>query len=253
MSPAPPDPAPPDPAPPEPAPPDPAPPDPAPEVITDAEILWGVPAARDPRWPAFLAIVAALVLYLVLPARLSFGPRWLLPALEGTLLVPLVVSNPTHITRESRNLRWLSIALTCLIAAANSYSLARLASYLLYSGRAGGRTLIYSATLIWLTNVLVFGLWYWELDRGGPLARCQPTHRAADFLFPQMASPGVGERTWAPHFVDYLYVSATNATAFSPTDTMPLTPWAKTLMLLQSLVSLVTVGLVAARAVNILS
>jgi len=98
----------------------------------------------------------------------------------------------------------------------------------------------------------VFALWYWELDRGGPDARRRPRHRQPDFLFPQMVTPACAGPRWAPGFVDYLYVSFTNATAFSPTDTMPLTPWAKMLLLLQALASLLTVALVAARAVNIL-
>jgi hypothetical protein len=101
--------------------------------------------------------------------------------------------------------------------------------------------------------VIVFGLWYWELDRGGPSARHDPHHREPDFLFPQMATPGAARPDWAPGFLDYLYVSFTNATAFSPTDTMPLTPLAKGLMGVQSAASLLTVALVAARAVNILS
>jgi uncharacterized membrane protein len=106
--------------------------------------------------------------------------------------------------------------------------------------------------LIWLTNVIIFGLWYWELDRGGPGARCAPVHREPDFLFPQMVNPGTAPKGWTPNFLDYLYVSFTNASAFSPTDTMPLTEMSKILMLVQSLASLLIVALVAARAVNIL-
>ena len=109
-----------------------------------------------------------------------------------------------------------------------------------------------TAIQIWLTNVIVFGLWYWELDRGGPGARCRENHREPDFLFPQMSTPAAAPPSWAPRFLDYLYVAFTNATAFSPTDTLPLTAWAKVLMAIQSLASLLTVALVAARAVNIL-
>ncbi|MBV9547646.1 MAG: hypothetical protein JOY61_25010, partial [Chloroflexi bacterium] len=109
-----------------------------------------------------------------------------------------------------------------------------------------------SAMQIWLTNVIVFGLWYWELDRGGPSARVRADHREPDFLFPQMITPAVAPADWYPRFWDYLYVAFTNATAFSPTDTMPLTVVAKSLMTIQSIVSLLTVALVAARAVNIL-
>jgi uncharacterized membrane protein len=116
-----------------------------------------------------------------------------------------------------------------------------------------GQRLIFSSASIWVTNVIVYALWYWELDRGGPQAREHERHRAPDFLFPQMVTAGCAPSDWAPQFIDYLYVAFTNATAFSPTDTMPLTPWAKTLMGIQSLVSLLTIVLVAARAVNILA
>jgi hypothetical protein len=116
-----------------------------------------------------------------------------------------------------------------------------------------GRELIVASVGIWLTNVIVFGLWYWELDRGGPYARHREDHPEPDFLFPQMCTPGAGRPDWAPGFTDYLYVSLTNATAFSPTDTMPLTPMAKLLMGGQAIASLLTVAVVASRAVNILS
>ena len=106
---------------------------------------------------------------------------------------------------------------------------------------------------IWITNVLVFGLWYWELDRGGPVARLEAHRRQPDFLFPQMTAPDATTPDWTPTFLDYLYTSFTNATAFSPTDTMPLTAWAKLLMMVQSLASLLTVSLVISRAVNILN
>jgi uncharacterized membrane protein len=144
------------------------------------------------------------------------------------------------------------VALIALITVANVISLTDLIHALLYGTRAGGRSLVYASVPIWLTNVLVFGLWYWELDRGGPGARQLPKHRGPDFLFPQMSTPASAPG-WTPDFFDYLYTSFTNATAFSPTDTMPLTSWAKLLMMLQSLASLVTIAVVISRAVNILS
>jgi hypothetical protein len=113
--------------------------------------------------------------------------------------------------------------------------------------------LILAGIVLWVTNVLLFGLWYWELDGGGPLQRASGKDAAPDFLFPQMADPRTAQDGWRPSLIDYLYVSFTNATAFSPTDTMPLTPIAKLLMTVQSIASLITVGLVFARAVNILS
>jgi len=119
--------------------------------------------------------------------------------------------------------------------------------------KVDGHELIVSSIQIWLTNVIVFGLWYWEVDRGGPRVRCRPDHEEPDFLFPQMVTPDAARPRWTPTFLDYLYVSFTNATAFSPTDTMPLTVIAKMLMAVESVVSLVTVAVVAARAVNILT
>ncbi len=112
--------------------------------------------------------------------------------------------------------------------------------------------LLTSGAAIYLTNIIAFGLWFWEIDRGGPFARARATSPHPDFLFPQMSSPDVAHPDWEPRFVDYLYVSFTNAVAFSPTDTMPLTRRAKALMALQSLVALSTIGLVIARAVNVL-
>jgi uncharacterized membrane protein len=164
----------------------------------------------------------------------------------------IVIVNPGHISKEESRLRMVGVALIALITVANVISLTDLIHALLYGSKAGGRALVYASVPIWLTNVIVFGLWYWELDRGGPAARLQVRHRRPDFLFPQMSTPGCSPG-WTPNFLDYLYTSFTNATAFSPTDTMPLTDWAKLLMMLQSLASLVTVAVVVSRAVNILS
>jgi hypothetical protein len=146
----------------------------------------------------------------------------------------------------------LGVSLIALISIANLVNLLELINALLYGSKASGRPLIYASLPIWLTNVIVFGLWFWELDRGGPAERQLPNHPRPDFLFPQMSVPG-SSPGWIPTFLDYLYTSFTNATAFSPTDTMPLTAWAKLLMSLQALASLVTVAVVISRAVNILS
>jgi hypothetical protein len=135
---------------------------------------------------------------------------------------------------------------------ANVASLVFLIRLLLRGGDTSGQELIFSAIQIWLTNVIIFALWYWELDRGGPGRRLQTPTSQAGFLFPQMSSPQSASASWSPRFVDYLYVSFTNATAFSPTDAMPLAPWTKMLMLVQALASLLTVVLVASRAVNVL-
>jgi uncharacterized membrane protein len=222
--------------------------------ITPAQLAWGAPARDRSFWPARLAVVAAAALYLALPDRLIPGPRYLVPALEGVVLVVISVVVPHRTKQEqSASRRALAIALLATVTVANIINLGLLVNALLKGGVQNGRELIFSSIAIWLTNVIAFGLWYWELDRGGPVARHDPKHREPDFFFPQMSTPGAGRPDWSPSFVDYLYVSLTNATAFSPTDTMPLTPAAKALMGVQSLASLLTVALVAARAVNILS
>jgi uncharacterized membrane protein len=199
-------------------------------------------------------VLAAIGLQLILPESLirGLGNRSLIPALEGLLFLVLLIANPGQISEEESRLRVVGLALIALITVANVISLIELVHALLYGTKAGGRPLVYASLPIWLTNVIVFGLWYWALDRGGPAARQQPKHRRPDFLFPQMSTPG-SSPGWVPDFLDYLYTSFTNATAFSPTDTMPLTPWSKLLMMFQSLASLVTVAVVISRAVNILS
>lgn len=220
----------------------------------DDAVAWGIPAHSEPRWPELLAIVAAIALQLVLPDSLirGLGYRGLIPALEGALIIVLLIGNPGRISKEESRLRIVGISLIALITIVNFVSLIELIHALLYDTKAGGRPIVYASVPVWLTNVIAFGLWYWELDRGGPAKRQNPGHRDPDFLFPQMSTPGSAPG-WSPSFLDYLYVSFTNATAFSPTDTMPLTPWSKLLMMLQSLASLVTVAVVVSRAVNILN
>lgn len=210
------------------------------------------PPRAEHHWPPLLTIVAAIVLQVLLPERLTAGPTWLVPAFEGALLIVLVFVAPGMIEREHPVRRAAALGVTALVSAANIYSLVELAHYLLNNNPAHGKQLIGSGVLIWLTNLLIFGLWYWEVDRGGPGRRAAAQDTAPDFLFPQMSDDRIEPRGWRPGFVDYLYVSLTNATAFSPTDTMPLTQRAKGVMGLQALVSLVTLGLVIARAVNIL-
>src|SRR5580692_9870069 len=157
----------------------------------DLEAEWGNRARAEPRWPASIAVAGAIGLQLVLPGRLVLA----------------------------------------LINMANLVSLGYLVNALVATHPAGGKELIYSGAPVWITNIIVFALWYWELDRGGPSARIG-AHRAPDFLFPQMTARGVAIGDWSPGFLDYLYTSFTNVTAFSPTDTMPLSPWAKVLMMM---------------------
>ncbi len=210
------------------------------------------PGASEPFWPAQATILGAIALQLLLPDRLTVGPAWLIPGLEGALLVGMFMATPNQLEHEHPRRRRVALGLTAFVSAANIYSLAALTHYLLHSHVKNGRELVVSGVLIWLTNFLIFALWYWETDRGGPGRRAAGHDRAADFLFPQMQDDRIEPLDWRPQFIDYLYVSLTNATAFSPTDTMPLTPMAKTIMGIQSLVSLVTIGLIVSRAVNIL-
>ena len=204
----------------------------------------------ESRWAAAAAVLAVILLHLVLPKALIPGPRWLAPALESGLLIAVMVMNPTRITRESRDVRSLSLLLVAVVTAVNGLALGQLVRLLLSGRITTGRGLVIAAVGVWLTNVVVFALVFWEIDRGGPQARSLGREGRTDLLFPQDQQR---DTTWSPSFVDYLYVSFTNSTAFSPTDTMPLTPRLKMAMLVESLLSFVTVGLVVARAVNILS
>ena len=211
------------------------------------------PPASESALPALATVLAAIALQLTLPERLTVGPSWLLPALEGALLIGLAMATPRELEREHPRRRAVALGLTALVSAANVFSLAALTHFLLHHRVSNGRELIFSGVLIWLTNFLIFALWYWELDRGGPGRRAAGHDAAPDFLFPQMTDDRIEPPGWRPRFIDYLYVSLTNATAFSPTDTMPLTPMAKSVMGGQALVSLVTIGLIVARAVNVLN
>jgi uncharacterized membrane protein len=205
----------------------------------------------DPYWPAQLAIAVAIALNLVLTDRVTVGPTWLLPAVEGVLLVMLVMVAPTRATVHSRRARGLAMLVVGLVSVANAASVGLLVHYLVTGGRAGGQPLLLSGAALWATNVLVFAVWYWEMDGGGPVQRHQQPGGPVDLLFPQADSTHA-PRDWRPGFGDYLYTSLTAATAFSPTDTMPLTHTAKAVMAVQSVTALVTIALVVARAVNIL-
>jgi len=219
-------------------------------------------------WLARASVLLIIALQLLLINRLTIGPRWFAPSLEAALLVPLsvatawaqdkVVRASTHehwhvIASRRRMIRGLAVLLTAIISLMNFVSLVMLVSALL-SGHAAsaGKPLLLDALDIWAINVLAFALWFWNLDSGGPAARGVTRRPGRDFLFPQsMASTSAEE--WSPGFVDYVFLAYTNATAFSPTDTMPMTQRAKVLMMLESAISLLTIALVAARAVNILS
>ncbi|HEV7754294.1 MAG TPA: hypothetical protein VGO94_00405 [Mycobacteriales bacterium] len=228
-------------------------------------VLAGSPGSRvgEHRWPAALAILSAIALYLLLPNRLILGPRYVVPVLELLLLATLIAANPHRFTRETRELRLVSLAVVLLIGLTNTVALALLVDALL-AGTQQGAQLLVTALQVWLTNLIGFGLAFWELDRGGPVQRGLATREtlpAADFRFPQDEDhdtvPEVAARSskvtdWRPTLSDYLYVSLTNSTAYSPTDTMPLTARAKVLMGIQGLESFLLTILVIARAVNLL-
>lgn len=216
---------------------------------------------REPRWGPAVAIVIALVLYERLPSKLTFGPVWIAPLIVGALLLPLLlIGGRMHPTLRR-------ISSVTLVAALNFFNIASIALLLddlvnphaRHHGLTAYDLLRYGA-LIWGTNVIIFALWYWEIDDGGVEIRegiLYASERKPDFLFPQLqllqAHAECVPRNWRPMFLDYLYVSFTNALAFSPTDVMPLTRIAKMLMLVESLISFATVALILARSVNILT
>jgi uncharacterized membrane protein len=215
---------------------------------------WKRPTRGEARWQVTLAVAVAVALQFPVPGRLVLlRPAWVLPALEGLLLVALVAANPRRIDRQSKAIRLASLTLVAILTLANAWSVGSLVVGLVRGteGENAGPLLV-TGGAIWLTNVIIFGLWYWEFDRGGPVARANADRVYPDFQFVQMVSPDLAPPHWEPMFGDYLYLSFTNAAAFSPTDVMPLSRWAKMAMAVQASISIVTVALVVARAVNIL-
>ncbi len=193
----------------------------------------------------------------------AFGVvRWVVPALTVLVLVALGVIRPSgpfaralerrpDVLRLTR--RCLTLGTIAIVSAANAASIILLIHLLVNGAHADASTLLRAALHMWVVNVILFGLWYWQLDAGGPLSRPTCANTERDFLFPQQTEAAFAESGWQPQFLDYLYVSFTNATAFSPTDSMPLSRWAKMLMLIQSAISLALAVMVVAPAVNILS
>jgi uncharacterized membrane protein len=227
-------------------------------------LLGGPRQGRDyeHRFPAALGILVGVALYAALPSDLTLGSRFLVPGLELVLLVPVLVINPRRLTRQTPMSRVLSLALVGVIGIANLVSLVLLVRALVQGGANDSHKLLLAALQIWLTNIIVFGLAYWELDRGGPVQRAKLSRAelpAADFRFSQdedddaideVAASSSARVDWAPVFVDYLYLSVTNSSAFSPTDTMPLSSRAKLLMSVQAISALIVSLLVIAKAVG---
>ncbi len=217
----------------------------------------------ESRWEAApaAAIVIVLQLSLAMVSEKNGWTLWWLPwwawlaaiVPELVLFVALAWSRPHHALVQRGLRRNVSLTLFAIISVENALALGALIGSLVTGNEKSGAELLFKAITIWTTNVLIFGLWYWAVDRGGPVRRVQLDPPRRDFQFPQDENPELAEPNWRTHLIDYLYVSFTNSIAFSPTDAMPLTRRAKLLMLLESTASAMTILLCAARAVNILS
>jgi hypothetical protein len=212
---------------------------------------WQRRTDGEQRWWVALALLAAVILQTLLPNEFVLHPRYVLPAVELVALIVLVISHPERMSRRTRGIRIASQLLLGLVAVNTAISVGLLVHRITDAGQIRALELLVGGAEIWLTNAIVFGLWYWEYDRGGPASRALGRADKPDLLFPQMTDPSLA-KDWEPIVLDYFFVAYTNSTAFSPTDTLPLSRWAKVLFMLQSAISLVTVALIAARAVNIL-
>ena len=213
------------------------------------EALDSAAAPPEPRWPALAALLAVGGLYLGLPDPLTPGPNWLLLSLLAAIETPTMVSHRLGYAQLNRVLGFIASG---LITAALVFSLAALIAGL-PAHREAPIDLLRSATALWVSNILVFAAWYWRLDAGGPHGRDRRAgHTEGAFLFPQMTLPHHTQRHWSPGFIDYLFLAFNTSTAFSPTDVPVISRWAKLLMMIQSLISLSTLAILAARAVNIL-
>ncbi|MFE9934248.1 hypothetical protein [Streptomyces sp. NPDC005533] len=209
----------------------------------------------ESRWPMAAAVVASAVLTLLLPDDLRLGPRWALPLAEALLLVALISGDPGRISRRSTVLRSVAIALVVVLAGSAIWSTIQLIDDLIHGGSEtdSADALLLAGASVWASTVLAFSLLYFELDSGGPAARAHHMPSSPALAFPQQLSPEVSTPHWRPRYIDYLYLGFTNSTALSPTDVMPLAPWAKSVMTVQSILSLMILGLVVARAVNVLA
>jgi len=207
----------------------------------------------ETRWPAAGAVLAAILLTFLLPDGERVGPGWLLPVIEVVLLAAIVASDPGRISRRSRLLRGLSIALVTVLVLGSLSSTVLLIDALVHGGPEtnSASALLSAGATVWMSNNIAFALLYWELDSGGAAARAYHLPPYPGFAFPQQMNPDLAPPGWRPRFVDYLYLGLTNALAFSPTDAMPLVPWAKVTMAVQSMISLAILTLVVARAVNV--
>lgn len=208
---------------------------------------------QEARWPAVLALFAIVGLRIALPRSLAASPAWVPLVIVTALVVPTILAR--QMSRHQLN-RWLGFVITGIVTLDMVWSLALLVASL-PAHRLAPTILLRSSAILWASNILVFASWYWRLDAGGPNARDRrAVHGEGSFLFPQMtldaSDPDSPANGWSPGFVDYLFLAFNTSTAFSPTDVPVLSRWAKLLMMLQSCISLATIALLAARAVNIL-
>jgi uncharacterized membrane protein len=201
-----------------------------------------------------MAVLVAAAMQFALPNRHVLKPTFLFPTVELLLLVVLMIGDPGRIDRRSPLLHRLTLVLIAAMSLDNLAAVVELVGAIIRNDKQEtGTVLLATGGAIWLTNVIAFSLWYWMLDRGGPAERANQTGIAPAFVFAEMVSPEFVRDDWTPEYIDYLWLAFTNATAFSPTDTMPVTHWAKMLMFLQAAISLVVAVMVIARAVNILN
>jgi hypothetical protein len=230
-------------------------PDDAPTGVRAPEQAGATVVAGEARWPMAGAVLTAMVLTVLQPDEVRAGPNWLLPVIEGALLAAVIVGDPGKIDRRSTQLRALSIVLVSVLVFGALWATGQLVDDLIHGGAAtnSASELLEAGSVVWLSTIIAFALLYWELDAGGAAARAHGLPMHADFAFPQQLNPEIAPPDWRPRFVDYLYLAYTNATAFSPTDAMPLASWAKITMVAQSLISIVILALVIARAVNVLT
>jgi uncharacterized membrane protein len=208
----------------------------------------------EKRWPMAVTLAVAMALPFLLPAKFSLGPRWVIPVLEALLLVTLTIADPGRIDRRSAAIRTFSLILVAILVAGATAVTARLVVDLVRGGPETNSPghLLRVGSITWIYVIIAFSFLYWELDGGGPEARSRARPEFPDLAFPEHLNPRIARRTWRPEFFDYLYLAFTDATAFSPTDVMPVARWAKLAMAVQATACLIIMGLVIARAVNIL-
>jgi uncharacterized membrane protein len=209
----------------------------------------------ESRWPSTVVLLVAIAVPLLLSDRFSLGPKWIWPVLLSLLLVAYVIADPGRIDRQTSATRAVGVGLMAVLVVGAAIQAVVLTVELVGGNKAlnSADELLSSGALVWLNTIIAFSFVYWQIDGGGPAARVHRTARYPALAFPEQLNPAVAPPDWRPLFLDYLYLSLTNSTAFSPTDVMPLRHWAKLTMGVQALISLVILGLIIARAVNILT